>query len=137
MTPERWQQVDQLFERILEREPSQWRALVDEACAGDEELRREVESLLAYESEAQQFLDRLATEMMEEGLANAPSLVGQHVGPYQILSLLGAGGMGEVYKARDTRLNRAVAIKVLLRHLSERGDLRRRFVQEAKAASAL
>ena len=64
-------------------------------------------------------------------------LVGRQLGAYKILSLLGAGGMGEVYKARDTRLNRIVAIKVLPRHLSERADLRQRFEQEARALASL
>ena len=108
------------------------------ACQGDEELRREVESLLAYDQQAQQLLDRPAMEMAAEKLAGEPpSLVGRKLGPYQIQVMLGAGGMGEVYKARDTRLNRTVAIKVLPRHLSERADLRQRFEREARAIASL
>jgi eukaryotic-like serine/threonine-protein kinase len=138
MTPERWQQVDKLLQQALEREPSQRASFLDEACAGDEELRQEVESLLGYENQGQQLLRRPALQVMADKLANdSPPLIGQQVGPYQIQSVLGAGGMGEVYKARDTRLNRMVAIKVLPRHLCERTDLKHRFVQEAKAASAL
>ena len=107
MTPERWQQVDKLFEQALETEPSRRSSFLDEACAGDPELRREVESLLAYDGQAQQLLDRPALQMTAEKLADEPpSLVGRKLGPYQIQGVLGAGGMGEVYKARDTRLNR-------------------------------
>src|SRR5262245_45739835 len=131
MTPERWQQIDKLFEQALEKDPDRRGSFLDEACAGNEELRREVESLLNYESRGQQLLGRPALQVMAGRLASEPpSLVGQQLGPYQILSLLGAGGMGEVYKARDTRLNRTVAIKALPRHLSEGTGLRRRFVQE-------
>ena len=76
--------------------------------------------------------------MAAEKLAGEPtSLIGRKLGPYQIQVTLGAGGMGEVYKARDTRLNRTVAIKVLPRHLSERPDLRRRFEREARAVANL
>jgi serine/threonine protein kinase len=89
-----------------------------EACKGDEELRSEVESLLACR----------AFQLIAEE---------QQYGPYHILSVLGVGGMGEVYKARDTRLNRSVAIKVLPRHLSERTDLRRRLKREARAIASL
>jgi eukaryotic-like serine/threonine-protein kinase len=138
MDPERWQQIDKLFEQALEKEFGQRASFLDEACAGDNELRREVESLLRYENQGQKLLDQPALQVVAGKLAaESPSLVGQRLGPYQILGRLGAGGMGEVYKARDTRLNRTVAIKVLPRHLSERADLRQRFAQEAKAASAL
>src|SRR5262245_45821042 len=111
MTPERWQKVDKLFEQALEKEPDRRGSFLDEACAGDEELRREVESLLVYENKGQQLLERPALQVMAGRLAgDSPSLVGRKLGPYQIQSVLGAGGMGEVYKARDTRLNRTVAI---------------------------
>ena len=73
-----------------------------------------MESLLAYDKQAQQFIDRPALQLTAEKLADEPpSLVGRKLGPYQIQGVLGAGGMGEVYRARDTRLNRTVAIKVL------------------------
>src|SRR5690348_5487731 len=133
MTPERWQQIDKLLQQAVEQEPGQRAAFLDGACAGDAELRREVESLLAYHTKAERLLDRPALELTAQKLGAEPaSLLGQSLGPYQIQGLLGAGGMGEIYKARDTRLNRTVAIKAVPRHLSDRSDLRRRFVQEAR-----
>ena len=87
-----------------------------------------VESLLAADQQAENFLESPVLEVAAEAMAtqDPPSLVGRFLGAYQILSPLGAGGMGEVYKAKDSRLNRTVAIKVLPRHLSERADLRQR-----------
>ena len=113
-------------------------AFLESNCQGDEELRREVESLLAYDQQAQQFIDRPAMQLAAEKLASEPaSLLGRKLGPYQIQVLLGSGGMGDVYRARDTRLNRIVAIKVLPRHLLERSDLRQRFEREARAIASL
>ncbi len=97
-----------------------------------------MESLLAYDQQAQQLLDRPAMQMAAEKLAGEPpSLVGRKLGPYQIQVVLGAGGMGEVYKARDTRLNRTVAIKVLPRLCRSGPDLRQRFEREARAIASL
>ena len=138
MTSDRLKQIEELFHAAMEREPSEREELLQEACAGDEALRQEVESLLAYDTDAKRILDRPALEVMAGKLAAEPrSILGKNLGTYQILSVLGAGGMGEVYRARDGRLNREVAIKVLPRHLSERRDLQQRFEQEARAASAL
>src|SRR5262249_37815135 len=98
----------------------------------------EVESLLAYDRQAERFINQPALQATAEKLASEPpSLVGRKLGPYQIQSVLGAGGMGEVYKAKETRLNRRVAIKVLRRYLSERADLRQRFEREARAIAGL
>ncbi len=139
MTPERWKQIEQLYHAALKLEPGQQSAFLQEACTGDEDLRREVESLLAHESQAESFIEAPALVGTAQGMAEerVQSLVGRQLGVYKILSLLGAGGMGEVYKAQDTRLNRIVAIKVLPRHLSERADLRQRFEQEARALASL
>lgn len=115
MDPERWQQIDKLLEEVLERPREQRRAFLDTACTGDESLRKEVEALLAAHERQEGVLDSPALEVAARGItaAKAGSLVGHRLGPYQIVSFLGAGGMGEVYKARDTRLDRLDALKIL------------------------
>src|SRR5215475_1056272 len=139
MKAERWQQVEQLYHCALEREAGQRAAFLAAACAGDDSLRREVESLLAHQTPAENLLERPVMEVAAKALANdqADSLPGRSLGSYQILSLLGAGGMGEVYCARDTRLDRTVALKVLPAEVAADAERMRRFVGEAKAASAL
>ena len=116
MNNDRWTAADRLFDEALERKPLDRAAFLREACAGDEELQRAVESLLENARDAGRFLDTPALELMAarhaEGHA-APLARGSRLGSYEIESAIGAGGMGEVYRARDTRLNRAVALKVL------------------------
>ena len=135
ISPERWQQVDQLYHLALEREPGQRGAFLAEACAGDEELRREVESLLAQEGST---LVRPAWEGAE--LPDDPTrtqlIPGTQLGPYRIEGLLGEGGMGEVYRAFDIKLSRPVAVKVLSGDLADPAA-RRRFQREAQMASSL
>src|SRR5262249_3420945 len=117
MSTDRWPEIEELFHAALKLEESQRATFLDQACQGDEGLRQEIESLLASDAQAADFIESPAAELMARSMtdADSSSLTGQQLGTYQILSLLGAGGMGEVYKARDTRLNRTVAIKILPR----------------------
>jgi Tol biopolymer transport system component len=139
MKPERWRQVDQLFQAALERAPEDRAAFISEACGEDGSLRHEVEALLAADGETKGFIEApayaVAAPLIVGG--DTQSLLGKTVGHYQIISLLGKGGMGEVYRARDTRLGRDVAIKVLPREYSVDADRLRRLEQEARAAGAL
>ena len=139
MNAERWNQIEQLYHSAREQEPGQRDGFLSQACAGDEELRREVESLLSYETETAMLLDRPALEVAVRALAmdRRNWMIGRTLGHYRIESWLGAGGMGEVYRATDTRLDRAVAVKVLSEHLSTHPDALARFEIEAKAAAAL
>ena len=139
MTPERYQQVGQLYHEALELTPEQRAAFLDGACRGDGELRREVEALLASHEQAGTFLNAPALEMTAKDVAkdHVQLLPGRQLGPYKILSQLGKGGMGEVYQAKDTRLGRTVAIKLLPAQLSANAELRQRLEREARAISAL
>src|SRR5262249_49005211 len=136
---DRWQQIEKIFQSALQLQESQRKAFLEEACAGDEGLRREVDSLLGFEGRGKQFIEAPALELVAKMLAedNPESLIGQQIGSYQVLSLLGAGGMGVVYQARDTRLKRLVAVKVLPADRMSDPERKRRFIQEARTASAL
>jgi predicted ATPase len=139
VTPERWQRVKEVLYATLEREPAARAGFLAEACAGDEPLRLEVEALLASHERAGDLLETPVAEAAIAVLAltQAESLAGRMVGPYKILSRLGRGGMGEIHLARDTRLGRQVALKLLPSHLTGDRDRLRRFQQEARAAAAL
>ncbi len=139
MTPERYQQVGKLFDEALEYGVEERAAFLKQAAGDDADLRIEVEKLLAHQAESAEFLSRPAMNVAAALLVqNQPSAtVGQQFGHYRILSLLGAGGMGEVYRARDTRLDRAVALKVLPASFANDPDRLRRFEREAKAAGML
>ncbi len=139
MQSERWRQVDTLFVAALEREAGQRAVFLDSACAGDEQLRSEVESLLAAHEQAGSFLGQPAlAESARAGAADpAASLSGSSVSHYEVMALLGEGSMGRVYLARDLRLGRKVALKFLRQEFTQDPKLVRRFTREAHAASAL
>jgi serine/threonine protein kinase len=139
MTPERWEQVGKLYQAALALPPAERETFLDHACGDDTGMRREVVSLLAAEDGAGSFLAAGAMNDAAKMLAGdkSLSLVGKRLNHYQMLSLLGAGGMGEVYLAEDTRLKRKVALKLLPTELTANQDRLRRFEQEARAASAL
>ena len=117
--PERRRRVEDLCDAALDRDVRERAAFVAAACGHDEALRREVEALLAHAQTAEGFLEAPIGEVAAHVLADehGASLVGRQIGSHKILSLLGAGGMGEVYRARDTKLGRDVAIKVVARRL--------------------
>ena len=139
MKAERWQQIEKLCHAALEREESQRAAFLEEACGGDETLRREVEHLLAQETKAEDFLETPALEVEAKAMAQdqAYPLVGQQIGSYKILSLLGTGGMGEVCLAQDASLDRKVALKFLPDFMQQDPVAEKRFLREAKSAAAL
>ena len=139
MNPERWQQIEKLCQSTLDREASQRSAFLEEACGGDESLRREVASLLAYQEPAANFIESPALRVAAGLLAEeqAESTIGRRISHYRVFSLLGAGGMGEVYLAEDTRLGRKIALKLLPPSFTQDPERVRRFEQEARAASAL
>lgn len=139
MSGDRWKRIDSLYNEALEREPGERAAFLAEACRGDEDLLREVRSLLAYEGASAKFLERPALEEAAKDLAadEGPWTSEKHVAGYEVLSLLGAGGMGEVYRARDLRLDREVALKLLPKEIAGRPGFVDRFEEEARSASGL
>src|SRR5215208_153456 len=139
MTSDRWQVINLLFHSVLKREAGQRAAFLDQACEGDESLRKEVESLIAAHDEASSFIETPAFAASAEMLMSdqSESLVGHSFGPYSIVAPIGLGGMGEVYLAEDTRLGRKVALKLLPAYFTKNADRVRRFQQEARSASAL
>jgi len=139
MEPERWRQIDQLLEAALERRPDERDAFLAIACAGDESLRLEVESLLRSDEAAESFIEEPVVALAADVLAekHVQALAGRRIGHYKILSRLGAGGMGEVYLAEDLKLARRVAIKFLTPALMLDEEARKRMLREARAAAAL
>jgi len=140
MTPERWQKIEHLLQAALERKPAERVALLERECAGDPDLRAEVESLLSSAQQADDFLAANAAADAAVLLADEQlddTLVGSRFGLYSIIKQLGLGGMGEVFLAHDARLDRSVALKLLNPVLTGDSATRTRFLREARLASAL
>jgi serine/threonine protein kinase/dipeptidyl aminopeptidase/acylaminoacyl peptidase len=131
LSKDEWRRVEEIYHGALERQPDSRIAFIIAACSGDSSLRREVESLLAADT-ADALVDQPALDIAAELLDDdAPLSPGTELGPYRIENLIGTGGMGRVYRARDTRLNRTVALKILKEGFGER------FEREARAVAAL
>src|SRR5690349_15760089 len=143
MTPDQHRRTRELCHNALELAPEARTGFLLRACAGDVELRREVESLLRANEESDSFIaDEIAgvaAEMAEQqqNPSPAPAPIGHSISNYQVLSLLGKGGMGEVYLAQDIRLGRKVALKLLPRAFTHDQERLRRFEREARLVSSL
>nr|NIP77870.1 protein kinase [Gemmatimonadota bacterium]NIQ52186.1 protein kinase [Gemmatimonadota bacterium]NIU72291.1 protein kinase [Gammaproteobacteria bacterium]NIX42788.1 protein kinase [Gemmatimonadota bacterium]NIY06956.1 protein kinase [Gemmatimonadota bacterium] len=137
LEPERWRRIDGVLGAALDRSPSERASFLDHACAGDPELRREVEALLAAGDRTDGVLEDAAGRVAAGILETPGSSIGRRVGPFRILREIGRGGMGVVYLAEDTRLGRSVALKALPPYLGAGREARRRFEAEARAVSAL
>jgi serine/threonine protein kinase len=147
LTPERWQQVSRIFKSAISLDSEARAAYLKQQCLDDDSLRADVEKLLDSHRLASEddFIGGLAAEAAaplliddnDAGLTPPTLTKGQQFGSYVVLDSLGAGGMGEVYLARDTRLDRTVALKVLSSDISQDKRRMQRFRQEAKVASSL
>jgi eukaryotic-like serine/threonine-protein kinase len=149
MTDQRWQRTKALFQAAVERPPSERAAFVAAAAGDDDELRREVEALLASDAAGRSVLDRLplagaaaiAAASSDSAADETPLQTalkpGYRIGPYEVVTLIGAGAMGQVYRARDTRLNRDVALKVLPEVVELDSDQMARLKREAQMLAAL
>jgi eukaryotic-like serine/threonine-protein kinase len=128
MSDQRWQRIEKLFHEAADLAPFERAEFLSRVCSDDSELRRQVESLLANDESKDDVLDAAVAKAVDQLPTLSP---GSRLGPYEILAPIGAGGMGEVWKARDTRLNRTVAIKV------SPATFTQRFEREAQAVAAL
>src|SRR5262245_13443316 len=131
MDSPRWRRIEALYHVALAREGTDREAFLDDVCADDRALRQELQSLLEHGDVSHAFFDTPAPELIVDEDQPEPSLIGTRLGAYEITGLVGAGGMGRVYRARDTRLGRSVAIKILDERFSTR------FEREARAVAAL
>ncbi len=139
MEPRRWGRITDIYHATIARPPEERASFLGEECHGDESLRKQVEAMVKSHERSGDFIESPAFEVAPELLIDEPTgdLIGQSIGHYRIESLLGMGGMGEVYLARDERLGRKVALKLLPEHLTADETQLSRFKSEARAASAL
>src|SRR5262245_22458579 len=138
MTPEQWKEVERLYSNSIEVQADRRAQFLAESGA-EEEVRREVESLLAHRVNQPSFIERRGLDVAADMITQNPagSLVGRMIDHYQVRAFIGAGGMGEVYRAHDVRLSRDVALKVLPAQFSEDAERLRRFEREAKLLASL
>ena len=139
MTPERWKKIEEIYHAADGVPPGERAAYLDTACGGDHEIRDEVESLLREPVVEEGFAGRPALQRAAQVILDSGPqiLLGESIGGYRVLALLGAGGMGDVYRARDARLDRDVAIKILPRAFTSDPDRLARFEREARTLAAL
>ncbi len=139
MADEKWQKVREVFDSALRRKPEERRKYIHVACGEDKTLLAEVESLLSSLDSAESFMETPAVAKVADVIeAETKKLeTGKCFGHYEIVRQIGAGGMGEVYLAKDKKLDRQVAVKILNEQFSRDESNLRRFIAEAKAASAL
>jgi eukaryotic-like serine/threonine-protein kinase len=134
---ERWRQIEDTCWKALTRPVHEHGSILDDACAGDPDLRHEVESLLAVQSAIPTFLETPAGDIAADLLATANDLTGRRLGPYVIGEWVGSGGMGDVYRARDEHLARTVALKILPGVFADSGDRSARLMAEAQVVASL